>query len=63
MPFIPQLTAKPWKSHGKFLVDGNLDNGDADYQGKYSFSTCYNSERALTVQGASANEPRLVCSI
>lgn len=38
------------------MVDGNLDNGDADYQGKYSFSTCYNSERALTVQGASANE-------
>ena len=37
-------------------VDGNLDNGDADYQGKYSFSTCYNSERALDVQGASANE-------
>lgn len=37
-------------------VDGNLDNGDADYQGKYSFATCYNSERALDVQGASANE-------
>ncbi|KAA0954707.1 TAT-dependent nitrous-oxide reductase [Pseudomonas sp. ANT_H12B] len=38
------------------IVEGNLDNTDADYTGKYAASTCYNSERAYDLGGMMRNE-------
>lgn len=31
------------------MVDDNRDNCDADYQGLYTVSTCYNSEEDVTL--------------
>jgi nitrous-oxide reductase len=38
------------------IVDGNLDNTDADYTGRFAASTCYNSEKAYDLGGMMRNE-------
>ena len=38
------------------IVDGNLDNTDMCYTGKYAAATCYNSEGATDIAGMMRNE-------
>jgi nitrous-oxide reductase len=38
------------------LIEGNLDLCATDYEGKYSFATCYNSEGGVTLEGMMASD-------
>lgn len=38
------------------MVDGNLDNTDMDYSGRFTAATCYNSEEGVTLGDTMRNE-------
>ena len=50
------LNADTMEVSWQIVVDGNLDNTDADYTGKYAYSSCYNSENAVDLAGTMRNE-------
>ncbi|QEY59775.1 nitrous-oxide reductase [Pseudomonas sp. C27(2019)] len=50
------LDAETMEVAWQVMVDGNLDNTDMCYTGKYAAATCYNSEGATDLAGMMRNE-------
>ena len=48
-----------WRCKWQVMVEGNMDLCATDYEGKYSFATCYNSEERRQPRADDGRRPRL----